>query len=1035
MANLTLGLLGSLQVMVANAAPASFESDKARALLAYLTVESGQPHRRESLVGLLWPDCPEDIARRNLRQTLYNLRQAIGDHLAKPPYLLITRDEIQFNTLSDHNLDVAAFNMLLAATEAHPHAELDLCEACAARLRQAVALYRGKFLQEFFLENSAEFEEWALVQREELNRHALDALAHLANYHEQRGDYEEARGLGLRQLQLEPWREEAHRQVMRTLALSGQRSEALAQYENCRRVLAKELGVEPSAQTRELYDQIKRGEPGLVESAARPVPAWTLPAFPVQPTPFIGRERELAKLAQLLTDPECRLLTLVGPGGIGKTRLALEVGTHVREKFADGAAFVALAPIDAVAFITSAIANAIGLVFSGPLDPKIQLLNYLRGKRVLLLLDNVEHLLEGVVLFREMLEQAPGVKLLVTSREQLSLLEEWLFEVEGLALPGEEATEGWEQSSAVALFLQRAQRAQVGFRLNGEDRLAVVRICRLVGGMPLAIELAAAWVRTLSPDEIEREIEHTLDFLATPVRDLPERHRSMRAVFDHSWRLLGVEEKTVLARLSIFRGGFQREAAEQIAGATLSLLSTLQAKSFLRRMPSGRYDLHELVRQYAADRLQDYPEEEAAGRDRHSNYYTDFAARQEKHLKGARQLEALADMSAEMENIRIAWRHAVTHSHLESIRKPIRAFWSLYEMRGWYQEAQELFGWAADELQRMHGAPIQPERSYQVLLAQIQSKQGWFSVRLGKREQARNLLEASTARLRSLGAKIELVHSLHHLGVLDWQAGDYVRSRATFLEELDLATQVEDRWEVALACGNLGIATQSLGEHREALERYQTSLTAYRSLGDERMVAVGLFYSGEVECELGMCSAARDSLRESIERSRQVGDRWLLGMALSTLGTVTQGEGDIQEALALFQESLALFEQTGERWSSIDTLNRLGNVMLALNADAEAGEAFLKALDLANEIRLLPGQLEALVGIAQWRMKKGQPEPALNVLTKVLNEPSLGTALRDRAEHLRKEVERQLAPEQIETADAQARNKTFAALVREVSSA
>ncbi len=259
MANLTLGLLGSLQVTVANAPITNFESDKARALLAYLAVESGQPHRRESLLGLLWPDCPEDIARRNLRQSLYNLRQAIGDHQANPPYLLITREEIQFNAASDYALDVASFNAHLAATAAHQHSQLEACSSCAARLRQASALYRGKFLQQFFLEDSAEFEEWALLQREALQRLALEALTHLANYHEQRADYEEARGYGLRQLELEPWREEGHRQVMWVLALSGQRTAALLQYETCRRVLADELGVEPSPRRKSCTRRSDRG--------------------------------------------------------------------------------------------------------------------------------------------------------------------------------------------------------------------------------------------------------------------------------------------------------------------------------------------------------------------------------------------------------------------------------------------------------------------------------------------------------------------------------------------------------------------------------------------------------------------------------------------------------------------------------------------------------------------------------------------------------------------------------------------------------
>ncbi|MGE5141579.1 MAG: BTAD domain-containing putative transcriptional regulator, partial [Rudaea sp.] len=749
MSHLMLGALGSLQVMAGNVPITGFESDKVRALLLYLAVESHQPHRRDALLGLLWPDSSEDIARRNLRQALYNLRQAIGDHAADPPYLLITREEIQFNPASDHRLDVSTFNSLLDTCDEHLPRCVEVCSVHASRLEQALALYRGPFLHEFFLADSDEFEEWAVQRREQLQRRVLEALSYLGNYYELNQEYEGARRCGLRQLEIDPWREEAHRQVMRVLWAKGDRSGALAQFESCRRVLGKDLGIEPSTETVRLYEQIKRGEMEVDKSKAPAAASQSPQELPMQATPFVGREKELRELSRLLMDPECRLLTLVGPGGIGKTRLALQAAADMKDQFQDGAAFVALAGTDSPGSIAPSIADAIGLVFSGPLDLKIQLLSYLRPKAMLLLLDNVEQLLDGVPLFGEILEQAPRTRLLVTSREQLNLLGEWLFEVEGLDLPGDEQDESLEQSSAVALFIQRARRARQGLTLDEDDKQAVARISRLVGGMPLALELAAAWVRILSPGEIAQEIEGGIDFLAASVRDLPERHRSMRAVFDHSWRLLNAGERAALARLSVFRGGFEREAAEAIAGANLPLLSALLAKSLLHRLPGGhaaaphsvRYDLHELVRQYAADRLHENPEEEAAARNRHSDYYINSAARLEQHLKGPRQLDALAEMTAEMENIRLGWRHAVTHCRVDCVGKPIRAFWSFFEMRAWYQEAQTLFAWAAGELQRTCAAPVQPETSYQVALAQIQAKQGWFAVRLGKPDEARQLLE------------------------------------------------------------------------------------------------------------------------------------------------------------------------------------------------------------------------------------------------------------------------------------------------------
>jgi predicted ATPase len=332
--------------------------------------------------------------------------------------------------------------------------------------------------------------------------------------------------------------------------------------------------------------------------------------LPIFPTPLIGRAREVEQLSQLLSDPQCRLLTLVGPGGIGKTRLAIEAASSMHDFFADGVYFVPLASVSSIDAVVSTTANAIHFAFYGPRDPRVQLLNYLREKQMLLIVDNLEHLLVGepqqetvAGLLVEILQWTAHMKLLTTSRESLGLQEEWVFEVQGLRIPESIEMEESAQNTSVELFLQRARRADVRFNVAAEDYPAIISICQLVDGMPLGIELAAAWVRTLSCGEIAQEIERGLDFLKISARDIPARHRSMRAVFDHSWKLLTEGEQGVLLRLSVFQGGMQREAAEAIAGATLSLLSTLQAKSFLRRTPTGRYDLHELVRQYAADRL------------------------------------------------------------------------------------------------------------------------------------------------------------------------------------------------------------------------------------------------------------------------------------------------------------------------------------------------------------------------------------------------------------------------------------------------
>ncbi|HSB65789.1 MAG TPA: helix-turn-helix domain-containing protein, partial [Anaerolineales bacterium] len=315
--------------------------------------------------------------------------------------------------------------------------------------------------------------------------------------------------------------------------------------------------------------------------------------LPVFPTPLIGRQREVEELSQLLLDPQCRMLTLVGPGGIGKTRLAIETVSLMVDTFADGVYFVPLASVTATRFLVPVIADVIGFAFesSSRADPKSQLFDYLKEKQVLLLMDSLEHLLvePGIELLAEFLADTSRVRLLTTSRESVGLQGEWVFEVEGLPVPINEIAENNIQNTSVELFLQRARRANVRFNPTTKDYSAIVRICQLVDGMPLGIELAAAWVRTLACDEIAREIESGLDFLSVTTRDLPKRHRSMRAVFNQSWSLLTEDEQTILFRLSEFRGGFSREAAEVVAGTTVTALSLLVTKSLIRRNGSGRY--------------------------------------------------------------------------------------------------------------------------------------------------------------------------------------------------------------------------------------------------------------------------------------------------------------------------------------------------------------------------------------------------------------------------------------------------------------
>ena len=441
-------------------------------------------------------------------------------------------------------------------------------------------------------------------------------------------------------------------------------------------LLAEYLEIPPDQH--DLFLKVARQEKGVERLEA--VQALSMPGLAPDPQPLqsklplpltsiIGREHELHLILQQLDDPSCRLLTLTGPGGVGKTRLALEVAYQMRDTFRQGACFVSLVGTSASEFIVPAIADSVGFNFSGTTELKSQLFHFLREKHVLLVLDNLEHLLHGIELLDELLERAPHVKLVTTSREQLSLRTEWVFEVQGLPVPSSVDMESVESNSAVALFIHRAKQVNVNFAPASEDLSAIRRICSLVEGLPLGLELAATWVRTLSCHDIAQEIERNVGFLRTMRRGLPERHRSLWAVFDHSWSLLSPEEQRVLQQLTVFRGGFTREAAEQMARARLPVLSSLVDKSLVRHTEARRYEIHELIRQYAATHLHADEQEEKVTCRQHAAYYLTLFQRQESGLRSALQKETLDELRPEIDNFRAAWEYAVADTEIELLRR------------------------------------------------------------------------------------------------------------------------------------------------------------------------------------------------------------------------------------------------------------------------------------------------------------------------------------------------------------------------------
>ncbi len=922
MPHLAIDLLGPLQVCIDDRQITTLESVKVRALLAYLAVESDRAHTREALVGLLWPDYEENSARHNLRQALFNLRMVLGDQTIDPPYLLVKRNTIQFNRGSDYSLDIEQFNHYFSTDEDNLAQRAGDRSEYVSNLEEMVKLYRGEFLQRLSVADSSEFEGWLLVQRESLHQKILEAHSYLTNYYERMANYPAARHHAMKQLALDPWREEAHRQLMRALALDGDRSAALAQYETCKKVLADELDIEPSAETRELYEQIRLG--ALNPVTDQTVPIYTTPThnLPIQLTPFIGREVEIEQLGNMISDPACKCITLVGPGGIGKTRLAVQVaGDHFHE-FRDGAAFVSFASVNSLVGVIPAITNAINFSSYGPGDPTAQLLTYLHEKQMLLILDNLEHLLslgatrENIVsLVVEILLQAPGIKLLVTSREILSLQEEWIFEVQGLAYPKNNEWERTDEFDAITLFYQRARRANTGFMVDDENRLVIARICQLVEGMPLAIELAATWIRTLTPSEIADEIENGLDFLSSSTHDLPERHRSMRVVFDHSWDILSSSEQQVLTKLAVFRGSFQRQAAEQVAGATLSVLSMLLNRTLLRRSSAGRYELHEIIRQYCAMRLAADPEEMMDTQERHFTYYLALAEAADQQLKGRSQLEWLVKLDQEHDNLRAALEWALENDETapggyeRALRLPAALRW-FWRMRGHFHEG---YDWLMESLHGCQECSVGARAAALLGISLLMNG-------LGDLSAARAPGMESVRIFRELDDRPHLAEALMITGLTMLWQGEASTGHTYTREALAIYRELGDRWGEAQALYRLGSYLSDYSGEQAGRGMLEESASILESLGEKYLYTSVLIALGIIDLSHGDYGSARSRFEHGLATTREINHPWGIADASTNLGCLLRIQGEYDAAQACFDEALRVYHEHGRNIWEVDAL-------------------------------------------------------------------------------------------------------------------
>lgn len=920
---------------------------KTEALLIYLASTPGQ-HSRLHLATLLWGDYPEDRALNNLSVTLSSLRKQLA------PFLTITHDTLGINPTAALWLDSQELDNQTAPLPAPIPANLP-------RMAAAVALYQGEFLAGFHLPRAPEFEDWMRFQQEKWQQRLLLLLEHLALAYQKNGQFTASETHLHHLLTIDPLHESAHRQLMSLFALKGERNAALLHYEKCRQILWGTLGIEPEAETIQLFEQIKENK--RLPRPGSPNPPSNLPA-PL--TPLFDRQQERQRLSQIITSPTNRLVTLVGEGGIGKTRLALATASHIQNQFSDGVWFVPLAGLESQPSATStlqdaiaiAIAQALSLTLSGQQSPPEQIINWLKPRRLLLLLDNFEHILAGADLVHTLLQQAQHLAILCTSRQPLNFLAEVIYPVQGLSLPPQTPLPANapppHSYAAIQLFADRASRVNINFSLTAETTPHVSRLCQLVNGNPLGIELAASATRHRSLLEIERAIWTSFDTLSRQRRDLPPRQRSMRATFNYSWKLLTPAEQWLFAQLAVFRGGFTASAAQALTGATLDDLDLLCDKSLLQ-LHDGRFVMHELLRHFAQEQLQQLQPVPAGAiphETQHSHYYLTLLAQQEAPLQGPTPQTTAATLEPDLDNIRKAWRTAVAQANSRALSQSVRALSHYYLLRGQYQEGQQAFQVAADSL------VTQPQNA--PALARLLTQQAHMLIRLARYEKAIELLQ--TALPYAQQSDDDETQSTAHLlwGVALWRQGQYETAADQVNRALTLAQNLNSPNLIAACQQNLGVIRDYQGFYEAAQDHLNIALPLWQQTNNQKQIALTLNSLGLMAYHQGALAQAKTALNHALQINERLGNWQGQMLNLNNLSLIATEQKAYQEAHTHLTHGLQLAHKSGDLAGEALLLLNLGRTAYEQESFATAQRYLEQALPLSRRISDLSSESIAL---------------------------------------------------------------------------
>ena len=932
-------------------------------LLALLVLKRAAPVERAWLAAALWPESSDSQSLYNLRRNLSDLRQALGDEvwrLRSPTPRTLSLD------LSGADCDLISFDEAIARAD-------------PASLARAAALYQGPLLPGCL-------EEWAAPERAAREEAVLGTLEALATRAAQQGDAGGAAALLRRALEIDPLRESTARDLMSVLAASGNCAAASEAFRALRRRLREELNAEPDAQTVSLFRRLRAEarlaaarESGPSRAAAKPA-GPTVEAqegrLPAPLTRLIGRTREVAAVAHCLD--RSRLLTLTGAGGVGKTRLALAVAEEVGQEYAAGAWFVDLAPLTDPELTVQTVLSALRVQEQPGQSPWQTLVDCLRPKNLLLVLDNCEHLVQACArLAQSLLEECPSLHVLATSRETLRVTGEVAWRVPSLSLPGVHDDDETDASEALQLFTERAAQVNPAFTLTGQNHREIVQICRRLDGIPLAIEMAAAWMRAMTAAQLVARLDDRFRLLTAPRGELLARRQTLRAAMDWSYDLLHEKERRLLARVSVFASGWTLEAAEVVcadsaalagerpldghkpvplegtaregetcqieAWQVLALLSSLLDKSlvlFDEGENGGRYRLLETVRQYGQERLREGGARDAVSR-AHRNYFLDFAEEARTHLAGPAEAQWLNRLEAEHDNLRaaLAWSQENCPS-LAGLRlaASLSRFW---RVRGHLSEGRAFLS----ALRQASGAGPRQEAWREALRGEAH-----LALAQGRLAEAVSLFEQALDAARRAGDRRGEAAGLGDLGAARSNQGEFETARGLLEQALALNRELRNWEEQASNLGGLGYLAREAGDGPAAEAHLTEAVTLSREQGDTLSEGSNLGSLAYVLLQRGDREGARHLLGRTLVLYRALGNRLGEAWTLSSLGYVAETERNVAEAIALVQQALGINRAVGNRAGEAWNLNTLGGLQARAGHYGMARVTLHQALRLDREI-------------------------------------------------------------------------------------